>query len=190
MYLRYGKRAFDILIGLALMLGLSWLMLMIWLGYLITMQFPVIFKQVRIGKDNVPFVMFKFRTLTSADLPLQERRFAWGDFLRLTNLDEMPQLWNVLKGEMSLVGPRPMPVEYAPLFTAEQRTRHQIKPGITGYAQVYGKNDLSWEKKFKYDLDYLNRVSFRTDVTILLKTVILVLSLKGDVSLMEEKFKG
>lgn len=135
--------------------------------------------------------MYKFRTLSNDNnMPPQKRRFALGDFLRLTNADELPQLWNVLKGDMSIVGPRPMPVEYGPLFTEKQRMRHSVRPGITGYAQVYGKNNTPWPQKFQYDLEYIKQVTFWSDVKILLKTVTLVLSMKKDVSLMEEKFKG
>jgi lipopolysaccharide/colanic/teichoic acid biosynthesis glycosyltransferase len=135
--------------------------------------------------------MYKFRTLSNdITMPQQERRFALGDFLRLTNADELPQFWNVIKGDMSIVGPRPMPVEYGSLFTDEQRIRHSVRPGITGYAQVYGKNNTPWPQKFQYDLEYIKQVNFWSDVKILLKTVTLVLSMKRDVSLMEEKFKG
>lgn len=135
--------------------------------------------------------MFKFRTLT-ADLnkKLTEREFTVGRILRFTNLDELPQLWNVLKGEMSLVGPRPLPVEYASLFSMEQNKRHQVLPGITGLAQVNGKNDLSWDEKFKLDLEYVNNVSFLLDIKILFKTLILALSFRKDTSLTEEKFTG
>lgn len=148
------------------------------------------FSQRRSGKNGVPFIMYKFRTLKISDSPLPERRFALGDFLRFTNADEIPQLINVLKGEMSLVGPRPLPVEYDCLFTVEQRKRQAVKPGITGLAQVSGKNNLAWNEKFKYDLQYAENVSFRSDCMILLKTLTLVLSLKRDVSLQEDKFNG
>jgi lipopolysaccharide/colanic/teichoic acid biosynthesis glycosyltransferase len=135
--------------------------------------------------------MIKFRTLSvNEQLTLHERRFLLGNFLRITNLDELPQLWNVLKGEMSLVGPRPLPVEYARLFSEEQKKRHDVLPGITGLAQISGKNNISWNQKFKYDLEYVSNVSFRTDCMILLKTLTLVLSMKRDVSLQEDKFNG
>ena len=135
--------------------------------------------------------MYKFRTLSSdLNLELTQRQFLLGRFLRFTNLDELPQLWNVLKGEMSLVGPRPLPVDYANLFSAEQNNRHQVLPGITGLAQVNGKNDLSWNEKFKLDLEYVNKVSFLLDIKILFKTLILALSFRKDTSLTEEKFTG
>lgn len=135
--------------------------------------------------------MYKFRTLSSdINLDLTERQFSLGRFLRFTNLDELPQLWNVLKGQMSLVGPRPLPVDYTDLFSAEQNNRHQVLPGITGLAQVNGKNDLSWNEKFKLDLEYVNKVSFLLDIKILFKTLILALSFRKDTSLTEEKFTG
>lgn len=165
--------------------------LLIALGYGITGQFPIFFKQERIGKNGHHFRLWKFRTLsTDTSKSLNQRTFRWGNVLRSTNLDELPQLWNVLKGEMSLVGPRPLPVEYANLFSKEQNMRHKVLPGITGLAQVNGKNDLSWNEKFKLDLEYVNKVSFLLDIRILFKTLILAVSLKKDTSLTEEKFTG
>lgn len=190
-YKRYGKRIFDLILGIFVFVVFSWLFLLILICYCITFQFPIFFTQFRTGKNNIPFTMWKFRTLSSEeDKSLDERRFKLGDFLRATNLDELPQLWNVLKGEMSLVGPRPLPLEYEPLFTPEQRARHSVLPGITGLAQVYGKNGISWEQKFHYDLEYIQRITFMTDIKIILKTITLVLAMKRDISLKEEKFKG
>jgi len=166
-------------------------MILIVLGYLISGQFPIFFKQQRIGKRGKVFTLFKFRTLSSdTSKTLRQRKFFWGNVLRTSNLDELPQLFNVLKGEMSLVGPRPLPVEYATLFSPEQNKRHQVLPGITGLAQVSGKNNLPWSEKFKYDLEYINRCSLWLDVTILFKTFLLALSFKQDSSLNEEKFTG
>jgi lipopolysaccharide/colanic/teichoic acid biosynthesis glycosyltransferase len=166
-------------------------MLLIVLGYIITGQFPIFFKHERIGKNGRNFMLWKFRTLSSdTSKTLQQRKFFWGNLLRASNLDELPQLWNVLRGEMSLVGPRPLPVEYATLFSAEQNKRHQVFPGITGLAQVRGKNNLSWPEKFKFDVEYINRCSFWLDLSILFKTFVLALSFKQDTSLNEEKFSG
>lgn len=166
-------------------------MILIVLGYLISGQFPIFFKQQRIGKRGKVFTLFKFRTLSSdTSKTLRQRKFFWGNVLRTSNLDELPQLFNVLKGEMSLVGPRPLPVEYATLFSPEQNKRHQVLPGITGLAQVSGKNDIPWPEKFKYDLEYINRCSLWLDVTILFKTFLLALSFKKDSSLNEERFNG
>lgn len=171
-----------------MLLLFSWLIIIIVVGYLLTGQWPVLFKHERIGKDEKSFRMLKFRTLAvDTTQSLQERQFAWGNFLRLTNLDELPQLWNVLKGEMSLVGPRPLPIEYEKLFTEEQRHRHRVLPGITGLAQISGKNSITWDQKFQHDLQYVQQVSFRTDFIILLKTVTLVIALKRDVSLNERR---
>lgn len=170
---------------------LSWVLLLVSLVYLLTFNFPILFIQERIGKNQSIFNMIKFRTLSSKhELSLQERRFALGDFLRATNLDELPQLWNVLKGDMSLVGPRPLPVEYQTKFSSEQNQRHMVRPGITGLAQISGKNTIPWVKKLELDVEYVRLISFKLDCLILLKTVTLVLSMKRDVSLNEQKFSG
>lgn len=191
MYRTIGKPVFDYFILLLLLAPVSALSILIVGGYIICGEWPVLFKQPRVGKDGKVFSIMKFRTLDiDIQKPLMERRFAWGSFLRLSNLDELPQLLNVLKGEMSLIGPRPLPTEYQPLFSVEQNGRHKVLPGITGLAQVNGKNSSPWSDKFKYDLQYVDRVSLRLDISILVKTIILVLSLKKDTSLNEEKFTG
>lgn len=134
---------------------------------------PVLFWQTRIGLNEVPFQFVKFRTMTNLRdgagelLPDAERLTDLGRFLRTSSLDELPQLWNVLRGEMSLVGPRPLLPEYLPRYSAFQRRRHQVKPGITGMAQVMGRNALSWEEKFQYDVWYVDNQSFRVDSRIL-----------------------
>ncbi len=190
-YTRYGKRLFDIAIVVAVLILFSWLFALIFIAYCITFNVPVLFTQERIGKDQIIFKMLKFRTLsTNHDIPLLERRFMLGDILRATNLDELPQCWNVLKGEMSLIGPRPLPVEYQLKFSAEQNKRHLVLPGITGLAQVSGKNGITWKQKLEHDVTYVNQLSFKLDCLILLKTITLVLSMKRDVSLHEEKFSG
>jgi undecaprenyl phosphate N,N'-diacetylbacillosamine 1-phosphate transferase len=190
-YIRYGKRVLDIALILCFIVLFSWLIVAIFCIYSVAYEFPVFFLQQRIGKNQKVFTMVKFRTLSVDDqLTLQERRFTLGNFLRVTNLDELPQFWNVLKGEMSLVGPRPLPVEYASLFSEAQKKRHDVRPGITGLAQISGKNNTPWGKKFEYDLEYVTNVSFRMDCMILLKTLTLVLSMKRDVSLDEDKFRG
>lgn len=135
--------------------------------------------------------MWKFRTLSvDENKDLQQRRFILGDVLRKTSLDELPQLWNVLNGEMSLVGPRPLPVEYDQLFSEEQRKRLEVKPGITGWAQVHGRHSINWKEKLKLDIWYVNNISFLIDMKVLFKTVVLLLSFKKDQSLEEEKFTG
>ena len=178
-------------IAFFLLMVLSWLMMVIALVYLLSFHFPVVYKQPRLGKNQKPFLLFKFRTLTNqTDLPLLQRQFAWGAFLRKWSLDELPQLWNVLKGEMSLIGPRPLLMEYAPLFSDEQNLRHQVRPGITGLAQVNGRTAISWKVKLQYDVDYVKQLSLALDIKILCRTVVLLFSFKEDVSLQEKKFTG
>jgi lipopolysaccharide/colanic/teichoic acid biosynthesis glycosyltransferase len=190
-YRNYGKNILDWWMAFFLLFVLSWLFLILFLGYVLTWEFSVFFKQKRIGKNEVPFWMWKFRTLSGGDqLPLHQRSFAWGNFLRFISLDELPQLYNILRGEMSFVGPRPLPEEYLPLYSKEQIKRHKLKPGVTGWAQVNGRNSISWEKKFELDVYYVNHLSFKMDLLIMIKTLLLVLSFRKDVSLMEEKFKG
>lgn len=180
----------DITIILVFIIFFWWFFILIPIIYIISIQSPLFYISKRAGRKGNEFSMIKFRTLAVNDkLPLHQRRFWLGNFLRFTNLDELPQLWNVLKGEMSLVGPRPLPVAYLPLMSEEQKKRFMVKPGITGLAQVNGKNSLSWEEKFEYDLAYLSRISLTTDVQILLKTMLLMLSMKKDVSLMEGPLK-
>ena len=191
LYRNISKNIFDVLAAFVSMLILSWLFLLIFLVYVILWEFPVFFKQKRIRQNNLPFWMWKFRTLSLDEkLPLEERRFMWGNFLRLTSLDELPQLWNILRGEMSFVGPRALPEKYLPLYSDEQIKRHEVKPGVTGWAQVNGRNSIGWQKKFELDLYYVNNVSFKLDLIILIKTFALIFSFPKDVSLAEEKFKG
>ena len=146
---------------------------------------PVLFKQVRPGKDGKPFEMVKFRTMRDAvdaagnPLPDSERLTPFGNWLRSTSLDELPELWNVLKGDMSLVGPRPLLMEYLPLYNPEQYRRHEVRPGVTGWAQVNGRNAISWEEKFKLDVWYVNNQSFWLDIKILWLTVKKVLVRDG-----------
>ncbi|WP_445397452.1 sugar transferase [Zobellella sp. An-6] len=146
---------------------------------------PVFFRQVRPGKDGKPFEMIKFRTMRDAVdeqgnlLPDAERLTPFGQFLRSTSLDELPELWNVLKGDMSLVGPRPLLMEYLPLYSAEQYRRHEARPGVTGWAQINGRNALSWEDKFKLDVWYVDNQSLWLDIKILFLTVKKVLVRDG-----------
>lgn len=190
-YSTHIKRLVDILLSLVLMIAFSWLFILILLLYIITFQFPIFFIQLRIGKDQKPFPLIKFRTLsTNMEAELQHRRFWLGDVLRYLSLDELPQLWNVLKGEMSLVGPRPLPMEYLPLMNEQQKTRHTISPGITGWTQVNGRHGITWQEKFKLDLEYVNNLSFWLDVKILLRTMWLMIHPAKDQSLNEKKFEG
>ncbi|EPA8264507.1 sugar transferase [Enterococcus hirae] len=160
---------------------------------------PVIFKQTRPGKNEQLFFMYKFRTMTDekdqhgAYLPDEVRLTKFGKLLRATSLDELPELWNIFKGEMSFVGPRPLLVEYLTLYNEEQRKRHNIRPGLTGLAQVSGRNAISWEEKFTYDCLYVESYSFGKDVWILLQTVLKVFKQEGISSNFgptSEKFEG
>lgn len=160
---------------------------------------PVLFRQARPGLHGQPFEMIKFRSMKDAmdaagyPLPDSERLTPFGKMLRATSLDEMPELWNVIKGDMSIVGPRPLLMEYLPLYNAEQAKRHEVRPGITGYAQVNGRNAISWEKKFELDTWYVKNQSLWLDFKIMLKTVKKVLA-KDDISAEGEvtiqKFTG
>lgn len=149
---------------------------------------PVIFRQRRIGINNTIFTLYKFRTLRNAGATLRERTFWLGNFLRFTSLDELPQLINILKGDMSFIGPRPLPEEYLPLFSDSQRTRHEVLPGITGLAQVNGRHALAWNDKFAFDIYYVSHASFVLDFTILVRTIMLIFSFKKDISLEEKPF--
>lgn len=160
---------------------------------------PVLFRQTRPGLNGKPFEMMKFRSMKDAldadgnPLPDSERLTAFGQTLRNTSLDELPELWNVIKGDMSLVGPRPLLMEYLPLYSAEQHRRHQVRPGITGYAQVNGRNAIAWDQKFKLDTWYVDNQSLWLDIKILLKTVKKVLikdGISADGEATMSKFTG
>ncbi len=179
------KRLFDIVVSLSALLILS-----LPIGVLIILVryklgSPIFFKQIRPGLHAKPFEMIKFRTMIDVYdtngtlLPDSERLTPFGSFLRSTSLDELPELWNVLKGDMSLVGPRPLLMEYLPLYSSSQARRHEVRPGITGWAQVNGRNALSWEEKFALDIWYVDNRSFWLDLTILKRTVWAVIMQKG-----------
>lgn len=193
------KRLFDLCISFILLLILSPLMLILAVLIRVKMGSPVIFKQQRPGYKGVPFYLYKFRTMNNkkgADgqlLPDALRLTPFGRRLRQLSLDEPPQLINVLKGDLSLVGPRPLLMEYLPLYTPEQARRHEVKPGITGWAQVNGRNAITWEQKFALDVWYVDNRSFWLDLKILCLTVIKVfrregISQEGQATI--EKFKG
>jgi sugar transferase EpsL len=180
-----SKRIFDVVGAWVGLLVLAPLMVGISILVIITMGRPVIFRQLRPGLRGNPFTIFKFRTMKSSSEKISslltdgERLTAIGRTLRATSLDELPELWNVLKGEMSLVGPRPLLMEYLNRYTPQQSRRMEVKPGITGWAQVNGRNALSWEDKFKMDLWYVDHQSFWLDVKILVMTFIQVIKRKG-----------
>ena len=172
-----AKRLFDI-VGAALAL-IIFSPIMALVGLLVRQRLgsPVLFRQTRPGKDAQPFEMIKFRTMRDAvdiqgiPLPDAERITPFGDFLRASSLDELPGLWNVLKGDMSLVGPRPLLMDYLPLYSQEQYRRHEARPGITGWAQVNGRNAISWEDKFKLDVWYIDNRSLWLDIKIVFLTI-------------------
>ncbi len=184
MYL-WAKRSLDIigagggLIVMSPLLIVLAIMVWIWMGR------PILFKQRRPGMDGKPFYMYKFRTMTNERdsfgelLPDELRLTRWGQFLRSTSLDELPELINALKGDMSLVGPRPLLMQYLDRYTPEQARRHEVKPGVTGWAQVNGRNTLSWEEKFELDVWYVDNCSFWLDVKILFMTVLKVFKCEG-----------
>ena len=171
------KRAFDIAASTSALVVLSPVLAITAYKVKKELGSPVLFRQIRPGLHGKPFEMVKFRTMKDATdkegnaLPDSERLTEFGKKLRASSLDELPELWNVLKGDMSLVGPRPLLMEYLPLYNAEQAKRHNVRPGVTGYAQVNGRNSLSWEDKFKLDTWYVEHQSLWLDMKILLKTV-------------------
>lgn len=171
------KRAFDIVASASALVALSPVLAITAHKVKKNLGSPVLFRQTRPGLHGKPFEMIKFRTMKDATdkagnaLPDSERLTDFGKKLRASSLDELPELWNVLKGDMSLVGPRPLLMEYLPLYNAEQAKRHNVRPGVTGYAQVNGRNSLSWEDKFKLDTWYVEHQSLGLDMKILLKTV-------------------
>lgn len=179
------KRTVDIFASLTVFVLLSPVMLIVAWKIRKNLGSPVLFQQIRPGLDGKPFKMVKFRTMRDAvdeagnPLPDSERMTPFGNFLRSTSLDELPELWNVLKGDMSLVGPRPLLMEYLPLYNQEQTRRHDVRPGVTGWAQVNGRNAISWEEKFKLDVWYVDNQSFWLDVKILWLTVKKVLIRDG-----------
>ncbi|ENQ3106090.1 Sugar transferase involved in LPS biosynthesis (colanic, teichoic acid) [Bacillus sp. 491mf] len=193
------KRTFDLLISLFLLLCLSFVVLVVAVLVRLKLGSPIIFKQQRPGLYGKPFHVYKFRTMTDERddkgklLSDQVRLTTFGKFLRKYSLDELPQLINVVKGDISLVGPRPLLMEYLPLYTSEQAKRHDVKPGITGWAQVNGRNAITWEEKFKLDVWYVNNQSFLFDMKILFLTIIKVFKSEGinqDGHVTIERFRG
>lgn len=198
-YKEYGKRAFDIVIALCGMIIIIPVGVIISLLVRIFLGSPVIFKQERPGLHGTPFCLYKFRTMTNKRdeegnlLPDEQRLTRFGKLLRTTSLDELPEFINILKGDMSFVGPRPLLMEYLPLYNKRQKHRHDVRPGLTGLAQVRGRNAISWEEKFEYDLKYIQNISLHTDICILMETVKTVLKRNGihsESSATMEKFKG
>ena len=179
------KRLFDIVASTIGLLILAPVIALVALQVLLKLGYPVFFRQVRPGKGGKPFEMIKFRTMRNSTyengdlLPDSKRMIPLGIFMRSSSIDELPELWNVLKGDMSLVGPRPLLMEYLPLYSTEQTRRHNVRPGITGWAQVNGRNAISWNEKFKYDVWYVENQSFWLDMKIIWMTIKKVIAREG-----------
>lgn len=198
-YEKFFKRPIDIICALAAIVVFSWLFLIVAVLVRIKLGSPILFKQERPGKNEKLFKLYKFRTMTDAKddngelLPDEVRLTKFGKFLRSTSLDELPEAFNILKGDMSVVGPRPLLVQYLPLYSDEQHRRHEVRPGLSGYAQVNGRNSVTWEEKFKLDVEYVDHITFIGDLKIVIKTVISALKREGinsDTCVTMEEFKG
>ena len=187
MYAKYVKRILDFLISLIAIIILSPIYLIVAILVMFKLGSPVIFKQKRPGKDGKIFTLYKFRTMSDKKdengnlLPDKDRLTKFGKVLRSTSLDELPELVNILKGEMSLIGPRPLAVSYLPYYNEKEKHRHDVRPGLTGLAQINGRNNLNWEDRFAYDIEYVNNITFINDVKIFFKTFIKVFK-KEDIS--------
>jgi sugar transferase EpsL len=185
LYRRFGKRLVDIVCAILLLIGAAPVMSVLAILVRCKLGAPVIFRQLRVGIGGGTFEFLKFRSMTDeldpqGRLLSDERRLtAFGGWLRRSSLDELPQLWSVLRGDMSLVGPRPLLVQYLALFTPEQARRHLVRPGITGYAQVNGRNSLSWDEKFRYDVFYVYNYDFLFDCRIMVQTIISIFKRRG-----------
>ena len=199
LYQKYGKRVLDIVMALGGIIVLSPVFLITAFLVRLRLGSPVLFKQKRPGKDGKIFEMYKFRSMTDARdsqgnlLPDEVRLTSFGKKLRSTSLDELPELLNILKGDMSVVGPRPLLVEYLPLYDSIQKHRHDVRPGLTGLAQIKGRNAISWEEKFNWDIKYVKNVSLKMDLFILIESVRVVFGRTGihsEFSETMERFMG
>ena len=199
-YEKYFKRLIDIIFSLIAIILLSWLYIIVAILVRIKLGSPVLFTQDRPGKDEKIFKMYKFRSMTSERdengnlLPDDVRLTKFGKWLRSTSLDELPELFNILKGDMSLIGPRPLLVRYLPLYNECQKRRHEVRPGLSGLAQVNGRNAISWEEKFEFDVKYVDGITLIGDIKILYMTVMKAFvkreGISSDTSQTMEEFKG
>lgn len=184
-YEKYIKRLLDLLFSLLVVVLFCWLYVIVAILVRVKLGSPVLFTQNRPGKDGKIFKLYKFRTMTDAKdadgnlLPDDVRLTKFGKLLRATSLDELPEMFNIIKGDMSLVGPRPLLVQYLDLYNEEQKHRHDVTPGLTGYAQVHGRNAITWEQKFEMDVWYTRNLSLLVDLKVLIDTVRVVLSREG-----------
>lgn len=200
LYERFFKRALDIFCSLLAIVAFWWLYVIVALLVRVKLGSPVLFTQDRPGKDEKIFKLYKFRTMTDARdengnlLPDDVRLTKFGKLLRSTSLDELPEVFNILKGDMSIIGPRPLLVKYLPLYNEEQKRRHEVRPGLSGYAQVNGRNSVSWEEKFRMDVEYVDHVTFVGDVKIILGTVLKAFvkreGINSETAATMEEFKG
>lgn len=180
-YNRYVKRCLDIFVCLVGLLLFGWVFAFVALLVRINMGGPVLYKSERMGRDEKPFEIYKFRSMTNEMdengvlLPGPQRLTKFGRFLRSTSMDELPSLFNIIKGDLSIVGPRPLLMKYQPYFYENERVRHNVRPGLTGWAQVNGRNNVTWERKFQLDLEYIEKMSLFFDIKILFLTVYKVL---------------
>lgn len=198
-YERWFKRPVDILCALAAIVVFGWLYILVAILVRVKLGSPVLFCQERPGKDEKIFKLYKFRTMTDARdengelLPDEVRLTKFGKLLRSTSLDELPEAFNILKGDMSVVGPRPLLVKYLPRYDRHQARRHEVRPGLSGYAQVHGRNAITWEEKFELDVSYVDNITFWMDVKIILLTVKKMVCREGiasNTSATMEEFKG
>ena len=199
MYKKYIKRILDFLLSGIVLIILAIPLIIVGLLIKVQLGSPILFRQKRPGKNGKIFEIIKFRTMNNTKdengnlLPDDLRLTKFGKFIRSTSIDELPELINILKGDMSIVGPRPLLVEYLDLYNEEQKNRHDVRPGLTGLAQVNGRNCITWEAKFKYDIEYVNNITFANDCKIILKTIEKVLLREGinaGENVTMEKFKG
>ena len=199
-YEKYFKRPFDLLCGFAALTVFCWLYIILAIMIRIKLGSPILFTQERPGKDEKIFKIYKFRTMTDEKdengklLPDEMRLTRFGKMLRATSLDEIPEVFNIIKGDMSVVGPRPLLVKYLPLYSEEQKHRHDVRPGLSGHAQVNGRNSVSWEEKFKLDVEYVYNITFLGDLKIIFCTVgkafIKREGISSQTSVTMEEFKG
>ena len=192
MYAKYIKRILDFILSLLAIIILSPIMLIIYILVRIKLGKPAIFKQQRPGKNEKIFTLYKFRTMTDEKdedgnlLPDEKRLTKFGKMLRSTSLDELPEMFNILKGDMSFVGPRPLLTKYLSYYTEEEKHRHDVRPGLTGLAQINGRNTTNWKERFEYDIKYTQDISFLNDIKILLKTIMKVIK-KQDILVGKEQ---
>lgn len=197
-YEKYFKRPLDLCCGLAAVIVFWWLYLIVAILVRVKLGSPVLFTQNRPGKNEKIFKLYKFRTMTEDRdengnlLPDEVRLTRFGKMLRTTSLDELPEAFNIIKGDMSVVGPRPLRVKYLNRYNSTQRRRHEVLPGLTGLAQVNGRNGITWNKKFKYDVDYVDHITFLGDIKLIFSTIFNVLKSSGDGSGIDvdEEFLG